>query len=93
MQLAVVEYARHVLGLKGVESVQPEPQGLIIELLSEQRTVVDKGGTMRLGSFPCELKEGSLAHRVYGERAISERHRHRFEVHPEYHDVLTEGGG
>jgi CTP synthase len=94
MQLAVVEYARHVLGLKGVESREfnPSPKVPIIELLSEQRTVVDKGGTMRLGSFPCELKEGSLAHQVYGERSVSERHRHRFEVHPDYHKVLTEGG-
>ena len=59
--------------------------------MDEQRQVTDKGGTMRLGSYPCHLTEGSLAHRIYGEARVDERHRHRFEVNPAYHERLSQG--
>ena len=94
MQLAVVEYARTVLGLAGTMSREfdPDPSHALIELMSEQRTVVDKGGTMRLGAYPCHLDEGSHARRIYGTATIDERHRHRYEVNPAYHEQLREGG-
>jgi CTP synthase len=94
MQLAVVEYARHVLGLIGAMSREfdADPEHAVIELMDAQREVVEKGGTMRLGSYPCDLAEGTLARRVYGSARVDERHRHRFEVHPGYHDGLIEGG-
>lgn len=94
MQLAVVEYARNVLGLKGAMSREfdPEPAHAVIEMMNEQRDVVDKGGTMRLGSYPCDLKSDSLAAAVYGTKRIDERHRHRYEVHPQYHEALEKGG-
>jgi len=94
MQLAVVEYCRNVLKLKGAMSREfvDDPSHPVIELMNEQRTVVDKGGTMRLGAYPCELDLGSLAHAIYGESGIEERHRHRFEVNPAYHSQLQDGG-
>ena len=94
LQMAVVEYARHVLGLAGANSREfdEEPKHPLIELMNEQREVTLKGGTMRLGSYPCELREGSLAHRIYGEKHIDERHRHRYEVNPAYHEQLEAGG-
>jgi len=94
MQLAVVEYARNVLEMSGAMSREfdPDPKHAVIELMDEQRSVVEKGGTMRLGTFPCDLTDGSLARRVYGESRIDERHRHRFEVNPGYHKKLLGGG-
>jgi CTP synthase len=91
MQLAVVEFCRNVLGLKGVMSREfdSDPAHPVVELMNEQRQVTDKGGTMRLGAFPCLLEEGSRAHRIYGKREISERHRHRYEVNPAYHGRLN----
>ena len=88
MQLAVVEYCRNVLGLKGAMSREfdEHPTHPVIELMNEQREVTQKGGTMRLGAYPCKINEGSLAERVYGTRTIEERHRHRFEVNPAYHE-------
>ena len=71
------------------DAATPHP---VIDLLPEQEGVVDKGGTMRLGAYPAELTPGSLAERVYGEPVVSERHRHRYEVSPAYHDVLREHG-
>ena len=94
MQLAVVEFARNVLGLTGAMSREfdNDPADPVIELMDAQRKVTKKGGTMRLGSYPCELTSGSLARRVYGDDLIHERHRHRFEANPAYHDRLEEGG-
>jgi CTP synthase len=94
MQLAVVEYARNVLGLAGAMSREfdDDPAHPLIELMDEQRHVVDKGGTMRLGTFPCVLEEGTVARRVYGATEIDERHRHRYEVNPAYHEQLRAGG-
>ena len=95
MQLAIVEYARNVLGIQGAASREfdAQPRHALIELMDDQRHVVDKGGTMRLGSYPCDLTEGSLAHQVYGVKRIEERHRHRFEVNPSYHEQLNVAGG
>jgi len=94
MQLAVVEYARNQLGLAGAMSREfdADPDHALVELMDEQRHVVDKGGTMRLGAYPCALEEGSVVRRIYGEAEISERHRHRYEVNPAYHDQLRDGG-
>ncbi len=94
MQLAVVEFSRNVVGLDGAMSREfdPDPAHALIELMDEQRSVVNKGGTMRLGAYPCDLADGTLAHRVYGLTSVSERHRHRFEVNPAYHDRVRAAG-
>jgi CTP synthase len=94
MQLAVAEYARNVLGWKGANSTEfdPETKHPVIDLLPEQKNEVNMGGTMRLGGYPCLLKEDSLASRIYGSTEISERHRHRYEVNPEVIEKLEEGG-
>jgi len=94
MQMAVIEYARHVCGLEGANSVEvderaPHP---IIHLMEDQHRVTEKGGTMRLGSYPCVLAEGTRAAEVYGRERIDERHRHRFEVNNEYRDRLEAAG-
>ncbi|MEM1063512.1 MAG: CTP synthase, partial [Planctomycetota bacterium] len=94
MQCAVIEYARNVLGLPQANSTEfdgntPDP---VICLLEEQRTVTDKGGTMRLGAQPCLLEEGSGAEECYGTTLISERHRHRYEFNPAYRDRFVEAG-
>ena len=93
-QLATVEYARHVVGLEGAASTEcvPETPHPVIDLLPEQKGISDLGGTMRLGANPVILEEGSLPHRLYGSTEIMERHRHRWEVNPEYWEVLDEGG-
>lgn len=94
MQLAVVEYARHMAGLSGAMSREfdADPAHAVIELMDEQHNVTDKGGTMRLGAYPCKLSEGSIARRIYGDSQISERHRHRYEVNPAYHEKLIASG-
>ncbi|MGD8862947.1 MAG: CTP synthase [Myxococcales bacterium] len=94
MQMAVVEFARNVCGLEGADTVEADPKAKhpVIHLMPGQRGIEDKGATMRLGAYPCVLKEGSLAARIYGKTKISERHRHRFEVNNEYRDQLEQGG-
>jgi CTP synthase len=94
MQLAVIEFARHVCGLAGASSTEIDPSTPhpVIDLMPEQRDVTAKGGTMRLGTYPCVLKEQSLAARMYGKRKISERHRHRYEVNNTYRDTLKQHG-
>ena len=94
MQWAVVEFARHVCGLAGANTTEVDPATPhpVIDLLPEQKAVTDKGGTMRLGLYPCRLSPGSLAHAAYGVDDVSERHRHRFEVNNEYLPVLTRHG-
>lgn len=94
MQVAVIEYARHKIGLDEANSTEfqgdtPHP---VICLLEEQRTIDDKGGTMRLGAQPCVLTKGSLIESVYRRGEVSERHRHRYEFNPEYRQRF-EGGG
>ncbi len=94
MQLAVVEFARNVCGLAGAHSSELAPQTPhpVIDLMPDQVGVTAKGGTMRLGSYPCRLKEGSLAAAVYGAQEISERHRHRYEFNNDYRETLTKAG-
>jgi CTP synthase len=94
MQLAVIEFARNVCGLKGASSTEfdkecPHP---VIDFLPDQRGLRDKGGTMRLGAFPCRLRPGSRAFEIYGKEEISERHRHRFEFNNDYREVLVRAG-
>ncbi len=94
LQCAVIEFARNVCGLEGANSSEFDPRTPhpVIDLLPEQEGVVDMGGTMRLGAYPADLLPGSLAERAYGQEAISERHRHRYEVNPAYHLVLQQHG-
>ncbi|HEY3586930.1 MAG TPA: CTP synthase, partial [Myxococcaceae bacterium] len=94
LQMAVVEFARDVLGLTAANSIEfdektPHP---VISLLESQVQVLDKGGTMRLGAYGCVLKSGSVAARLYGKDEISERHRHRYEVNNSYRSRLSDGG-
>jgi CTP synthase len=94
LQMAVVEFSRNVLGLQGANSLEfnehtPHP---VVTLMESQVKVQDKGGTMRLGSYACALKQGSLAHKLYGEEVINERHRHRYEVNNAYRGRLQEAG-
>jgi len=94
LQVASIEFARNVVGLRDVNSREfnPAAEHMLIELMDEQQNVTDKGGTMRLGAWPCVLEDGSLAVRIYGAKQISERHRHRYEVNPEYHQLLRDHG-
>jgi CTP synthase len=94
MQLAVVEFARNVCKLARANSREFDKHGehAVIDLMPDQHGVVDKGGTMRLGSYPCELAEGSVAAAVYGVRKIGERHRHRYEVSNAYREALSKSG-
>lgn len=94
MQLAIVEYARNVMGLKDAASIELDPDitNPVIALMPDQNGVSDIGGTLRLGAYPCILKEDSLAKQLYGIQEISERHRHRYEVNNDYREALTEAG-
>ncbi len=94
LQMAVMEYARNICGLTGANSAEfnPDAQYLVVDLMPDQRGVKDKGGTMRLGAFPCTIARGSLAHRLYGADEISERHRHRYEVNNAYRQRLEADG-
>ena len=95
MQMAVIEYARNILGLSNANSTEmdentPDP---VISIMEEQKSVTDKGGTMRLGAWNCELKEGSLVQKMYnGAKQISERHRHRYEFNNAYLEKLEKAG-
>jgi len=94
MQMAVVEFARNVLGHTDAHSREfnEKAEHMLIELMDEQQNVVDKGGTMRLGGWPCALREGSTVRKLYGSPEVSERHRHRYEVNPSYFDSLEQAG-
>jgi CTP synthase len=94
MQCAVVEYARNVLGFEGAHSTEIDPNTPypVIDLMSEQKTVVEKGGTMRLGAYQCKITPNSIAARVYGKELISERHRHRFEFNNKYLKQFEKAG-
>jgi len=94
LQMAVIEYARNVCGLVGAnsEEMMAEPPYPVIHLLPEQKDVVDKGATMRLGSWDCNLTSGTLAHSLYGSNRISERHRHRYEVNNDFREQLHNAG-
>ncbi len=94
MQMAVVEFARNVCGIKDAHSREfgDDIKDAVIDLMEEQRDVSDMGGTMRLGAYPCILKKGTLAFSAYESEKISERHRHRYEVNNPYRGTLTEHG-
>ena len=94
MQLAVVEFARAKCNLPKANSREFDKDGehCVIDLMPDQHGVVDKGGTMRLGAYPCDISEGTVAHAVYGKTRVSERHRHRYEVSNEFRDELAENG-
>lgn len=94
MQMAVIEYARNVVGLKEANSTEmnestPNP---VISIMEEQKNITDKGGTMRLGSWKCDLEENTLAYSIYKKKQIQERHRHRYEFNNEYRKQLEEKG-
>ena len=94
MQIAIIEFSRHVLGLQDSHSSEfaPECSNPVISLLDSQRDVTDKGGTMRLGAYPCRLQRGSKAAEIYGQPEVSERHRHRYEVSNRYRETFVEHG-
>ena len=94
MQMAVVEFARDVLGLKDANSEEfnPESKNKVIHIMDKQKGIENKGGTMRLGAYPCILKDNTKAKELYGKTEISERHRHRFEYNNEYKEKLEENG-
>ena len=94
MQLAIVEFARHVCGLDDAASseLSPDTKNPVIHILPEKENLEDIGGTLRLGSYPCVLSEGTKAFELYGKSEITERHRHRYEVNNDYRQILTENG-
>jgi CTP synthase len=94
MQMAVIEFARNACGLERANSVEVDPDtpNPVIDIMLEQRELADKGGTMRLGAYPCVISEGTLAHRVYGKKNISERHRHRYEFNTKFRRQLEDAG-
>jgi len=94
LQVMVVDYARNVAGLTGAHSREFDPATPhpVIDLMNEQHEVVDKGGTMRLGSYVAVLKSKSRVAEAYGEQVVRERHRHRFEVNPSYRRRLEDAG-
>jgi CTP synthase len=94
MQMAVIEYARNVLGLTTANSTEMDPLTAhpIIDLMEEQKNITDKGGTMRLGSWKCRLTPGSIAAGLYNEEFIGERHRHRYEYNNKYKEQLEKAG-
>ncbi len=94
LQMAVIEYARNVCGLLDAnsEEVADSPAYPVVHLLPEQKDVADKGATMRLGSWPCNLVNGTIAHKLYGSTRITERHRHRYEVNNDFREKLAEAG-
>ena len=94
LQCAVIEFARSVCGLHEANSSEFDPGGKVpvIDFMPEQATITRKGGTMRLGAYPCDLKRGTKARKIYGKDKISERHRHRYEVNNDYRDILKEHG-
>ena len=94
LQVAVCEFARNVCGLEGATSAEFEPECAypVIDIMPDQEDITDKGGTMRLGAYPCKVQPGTLAEEAYGETLVYERHRHRFEVNNAYREQLTEAG-
>jgi CTP synthase len=89
-----VEYARHVLGYEDANSIElnPETKHPVIALMPDQESVEDLGGTLRLGSYPCVLAEGSKSYELFGKKEIQERHRHRYEVNNAFREELSAKG-
>ncbi|MEI2757083.1 MAG: CTP synthase [Chitinophagaceae bacterium] len=94
MQMAVIEFARNVLGLKEAHSTEmdPDTKEPVIDLMDEQKKITAKGGTMRLGSYPCDIKEATLAFTIYNSKTINERHRHRWEFNNQYLERFEKAG-
>jgi len=94
MQCAVIEYGRNVLGLKGAHTteIDAEAANPVINMMEEQKSIVNMGGTMRLGSYPCDIKKGTKAFAIYGKQHINERHRHRYEFNNDYLKQYEEAG-
>jgi CTP synthase len=94
MQMAAIEFARNVLGIKDADSTEmnSDTQNPVIDMMEEQKKITIKGGTMRLGSYPCTIKENTLAYSIYGTAEINERHRHRWEFNNSYLQQFEEAG-
>lgn len=94
MQIAVIDFARHVIGYQDAHSseLMPSTTNPVIDLMLDQHDVEDMGGTMRLGVYPCKVKKGTKAYEAYGEEIIYERHRHRYEFNNHYKDIIEEKG-
>jgi CTP synthase len=94
MQMAAIEFARNILNIKDANSteMQPDTPDPVIDMMEEQKKITMKGGTMRLGSYPCVIKEDSLAYKIYGRKEISERHRHRWEFNNAYLSQFENAG-
>lgn len=94
MQMAIIEYARNVLGLKDAHSTEMDPKtpDPVIDLMEEQKSITAKGGTMRLGAYPCDVKPNTLAYTIYGKDQVSERHRHRWEFNNKYLEQFEKAG-
>ena len=94
MQMAVIEFSRHVLGIVDADSTEmnPDTPNPVIDLMEEQKSITDKGGTMRLGAWSCDLKKGSKAYNIYKEETIKERHRHRYEFNGVYREQIEAAG-
>ncbi len=94
MQMAAIEFARNVLGISDADSteMQPDTQNPVIDMMEEQKQITMKGGTMRLGSYPCVIKEHTLAHKIYGVTEITESHRHRWEFNNKYLSRFEDAG-
>jgi len=90
LQLAIIEFSRNVCNLPKANSteIDPDTSHPVIDILPEQKEIVDKGGTMRLGAYPAFLEKGTLVYSLYQASEVSERHRHRYEVNPAYHNVI-----
>src|SRR5436190_1473949 len=94
MQMAVIEFARNILGLRNAHSTEMDPtcDEPVIDMMEEQKKITMKGGTMRLGSYACDIKEGTLAQRIYGKPQVNERHRHRYEFNNKYLSQFENNG-
>ncbi|MBX3097316.1 MAG: CTP synthase [Fimbriimonadaceae bacterium] len=94
LQMAVIEFARNVCGIEGATSQEFDPgaKDQVVAVMPDQANIEDKGGTMRLGNYPCNLEPGTLARRLYGSTRVDERHRHRYEVNNDYRELLKEQG-
>ncbi len=94
MQMAVIEFARNILGLKDAHSTEMDvnTSNAVINMMELQKKITMKGGTMRLGAYPCEIKKGTLAEKIYGTNMISERHRHRYEFNNDYYEQFESNG-
>jgi CTP synthase len=94
MQMAVVEFARNVCSIEDCFSSEfkEDAANAVIHIMEHQKKITRKGGTMRLGAYPCQLIEGTLARRIYGQEDVLERHRHRYEFNNAYRERLEKGG-